>query len=235
MMSSTVANAFYLENPVPYAEMAVAQERFVAARMADAIGDAVFFLEHLPVVTLGRRGVTASLVKSPRSLASRGISFSQSTRGGDVTYHAPGQIVMYPILKLTGREADVHCYTHALEEIAIRTAASFKVEAFRRDGMTGAWTQHGKLAAIGVRLKRWVTSHGMSFNVNPDLAGFESIVPCGLRNERVTSVEAILGEDCPSLIDVRESMALHFSDVLGRTLKVRRMSGTTFLRNSSAM
>ena len=230
-----IATAFYLENPVPYAEMADAQERFVAARLAEEIGDAVFFLEHLPVVTLGRRGVTASLVKSPRSLARQGISVSRSTRGGDVTYHAQGQLIMYPILKLTGREADVRCYTHALEEIAIRTAASFKVEAFCRDGMTGAWTQHGKLAAIGVRLKRWVTSHGMSFNVDIDLAGFESIIPCGLRNERVTSLKAILGKDCPSLIGVRESMALHLADVLGRKLKVRRMSGATFLCNSSAM
>lgn len=226
-----ITKALYIDDPVPYAQMAAAQDGLVAGRIADEIGDTILFLEHLPVVTLGRRGFTPSLLKSPQSLARKGVSVSKSTRGGDVTYHAPGQIIMYPILKLTGREADVHCYTHALEEIAIRTAASYKIEAFRRDGMTGAWTRRGKLAAIGVRLKRWVTSHGMSFNVDIDLAGFESIVPCGLRNEGVISLESILGKDCPRLIEVREQMARHVSDVLGRTLTVRRISCAAFLRN----
>ncbi|MEI6807786.1 MAG: lipoyl(octanoyl) transferase LipB [bacterium] len=222
--------AIFIDGPAPYAGMADAQDRLLSARIVDEIGDTVLFVEHLPVVTIGRRGDVSCLLKSPEFLARKGIAVSQSTRGGNVTYHAPGQIVMYPILKLTGSEADVHCYTTALEEIAIRTAADFRVRAFRRSGMTGAWTDHGKLAAIGVRLKRWTTSHGMSFNVNVDLSGFDSIVPCGLRNESVTSLEAILGGKCPQLSKVRDRMARHFSDVLGRQLEIRRMTSEIFLR-----
>lgn len=223
--------AIFLDGAVPYDKMAEVQDRLVSARIADETGDIVLFLEHLPVITLGRRGDTTSLLKSPRSLARKGVSVFNSTRGGNVTYHAPGQLVMYPILKLTGREADVHGYTSSLEEVAIRTAADFKVQAFRRRGMTGAWTEHGKLAAIGVRLKRWTTSHGMSFNVNVDLCGFDAIVPCGLKNERVTSLEAILGSNSPGLSDVRSRMVVHFGDVFGRRLAVRHAVGANFLHD----
>lgn len=223
--------AICLDDPVPYAETAEAQDRLVSARIADEIGDVVLFLEHLPVITIGRRGDTDCLLQSPHTLARKGIAMAHSTRGGNVTYHAPGQLVMYPVLKLTGCEADVHGYTRALEEIAILTAADFKVEAFRRRSMTGAWTKDGKLAAIGVKLKRWTTSHGMCFNVNVDMGGFDTIIPCGLRNERVTSLKTILGGDCPLLSEVRECMAGHFSDVLGRPLEFHRMTSVLFLRN----
>lgn len=225
-----ITKAIFLEGPAPYTGMADAQDRLLSARIADEIGDTVLFVEHLPVVTIGCRGDVSCLLKSQVSLERKGIAVSRSTRGGNVTYHAPGQMVMYPILKLIGSEADVHCYTTALEEIAIRTAADYKVLAFRRCGMTGAWTEHGKLAAIGVRLKRWTTSHGMSFNVDVDLSGFDAIIPCGLRNESVTSLEAILGENCPGVDNVRSRMATHFQDVLGRQLKIRRMTSEAFLR-----
>lgn len=204
--------------PVRYAAGVRIQEALVAARQADAIPDTVLFLEHAPVITLGRRGRDQHLLASREALRQRGIDLVQSSRGGDVTYHGPGQLVMYPILKLGTAEADSHGYLENLEEIAIRTAGAFGVEAFRRAGMNGAWTSAGKLAAIGFHLKRWVTMHGMSFNVDLDLAGFNLIVGCGLVGERVTSLRELSGAKCPSLAQVRETMARHFTDVCGRPL-----------------
>ena len=221
--------AFFIDGPAPYAEMAAVQERLVSARIADEVGDTVLFLEHLSVITLGRQGDRSGLLKSPRTLARRGVTVFHSTRGGNITYHAPGQLVMYPVLKLSGSEADVHAYTHGLEEVAIRAAADFKVHAFRRRGMTGAWTEQGKLAAIGVRLKQWTTSHGMSFNVDMDLSGFGMIIPCGLSNERVASLRTILGPRCPAFDEVRARTARHFAEVFGRQLEIRRMTSEAFL------
>jgi lipoate-protein ligase B len=149
-------------------------------------------------------------------LARRGIAVETSPRGGDITYHAPGQLILYPILQLRDAEADVHAYVHQLEEIAIQTAARFGVTAYRRAGKTGAWTDRGKLAAIGVRFKRWVSSHGMSLNVNMDLAGFDTIIPCGLRGEPVTSLKALLGAECPSMEAVRTEALRQFEQIMGR-------------------
>jgi lipoyl(octanoyl) transferase len=137
-----------------------------------------------------------------------------------VTYHAPGQVVIYPILRLGSHEADAHGYLYNLEEIAIRTAADFGIDAFRREGMNGAWTDAGKIAAIGFRLKRWVSCHGMSFNVDLDLSGFNSIVACGLEGEPVASLQTILGNACPSVEQVTERMRHHFEAVCGRILKM---------------
>jgi lipoate-protein ligase B len=133
---------------------------------------------------------------------------------------------MYPILKLGTREADAHGYLENLEEIAIRTSADFGVSAFRRPGKSGAWTDAGKLAAIGFQIKRWVTLHGMSYNVDMDLGGFNLIVGCGLVGEPVTTLRAILGERTPSLTDVRSKMALHFGAVCGRPLDILDADGS---------
>ncbi len=203
---------------VPYAEGVRLQEELVRARIEERIPDVVLFLEHAPVVTLGMRSRPGHVLLSSAELDARGIGLCRTSRGGDVTFHCPGQLVMYPILRLGEREADAHGYLRNLEEIAIRTACDFNVRAFRRDGLTGAWTQGGKLAAIGIRFKRWVTFHGMSFNVSPDLSGFSAIVPCGLRNEPVTSLRELLGGAAPSVSAVRERMAIHFADVCGRPM-----------------
>lgn len=218
-----VALALVFDHPVRYADGVRVQEALVAARQADAIPDTVLFLEHHPVITLGRRGRDQFLLATPAALAARGVDLVQSSRGGDVTYHGPGQLVMYPILKLGTAEADSHGYLQNLEEIAIRTAASFGVDAFRREGMNGAWTAGGKLAAIGFHLRRWVTMHGMSFNVDLDLAGFALIVGCGLVGERVTSLRALLGDAGPSLSAVRDAMMGHFSAVCGRPLATHKV------------
>ena len=206
--------------PVPYDTGIRIQQRLYEARLAGAIPDTVLFLEHEPVVTMGRRGRRNHLVVSEEELRARGIQLALASRGGDVTYHGPGQLVMYPILRLGAREADSHGYLGNLEEIAIRTAAAFGVEAFRREGMSGAWTGAGKLAAIGFQIKRWITLHGMSFNVAQDPGGFRLIVGCGLVGERVVSLRELLGERCPELGEVRAAMIAAFEAVCARPLRV---------------
>ncbi len=218
------ALAIYLDAPVRYAEGVRLQEALRQARLADQISDTVLFLEHRPVITLGRRGRANFLLASREELERRGVDLALSSRGGDVTYHGPGQLVMYPILKLGSTDADAHGYLNNLEEILIRTASAFGVDAFRRKGMNGAWTQQGKIAAIGFALKRWVTMHGASFNVNLDLAGFSLIVGCGLVGEKVSSLREILGEGGPSIIEVREQMVRCFSEVMKRPLARENLS-----------
>ncbi len=215
----------YFDSLVPFSEGVQIQERLVAARAAERIPDTILFLEHRAVVTLGTRGRTGALLASPERLAELGIDFARASRGGDVTYHGPGQLVMYPILRLGAHEADAHGYLRNLEEIAIRTAGDFGVPAYRRDGMNGAWTDSGKIAAIGFRLKRWITIHGMSFNVNPNLSDFGLIIPCGLRGEPVSSLEKILGAACPSVEQARDHLARHFQNVCGRPIETYRRTG----------
>jgi lipoyl(octanoyl) transferase len=210
----------FFDSPISFADGVRIQNEIHRARLADRIPDTVLFLEHRPVVTLGTRGRSNYLLMTPEQLAARGIEFARASRGGDVTYHGPGQLVMYPILKLGEREADSHSYLTNLEETAIRTAADFDVVARRRKGMNGAWTDDGKIAAIGFRLKRWITMHGMSFNVSVDLDGFNTIVPCGLQGEPVSSLKKILGESCPSMEKIRSRMAHHFSEVCSRPLEL---------------
>lgn len=214
------AVAIFFEGLQPYQPLAEFQLRLVSARQAGQIPDTVLFLEHRSVVTMGRRGRSNFLKLQAEEYARRGIELVTSPRGGDVTWHGPGQLVIYPIIKLGDREADAHGYLHNLEEIAIRTAADFGVAAFRRGGKSGAWTDQGKVAAIGFRVSRWVTSHGMSFNVCPDLSGFETIVPCGLEGEKVASLKSVLGEKCPSMTAVRDSMKNHFEKICARPLEV---------------
>ena len=169
---------------------------------------------------MGRRGRRNFLVASEAELQARGVQLAQASRGGDVTYHGPGQLVMYPILRLGAQEADSHGYLHNLEEIAIQTAAAFGVPAFRREGMSGAWTGEGKLAAIGFQIKRWITLHGMSFNVAHDPAGFRLIVGCGLVGERVVSLRDLLGERSPGVAEVRTAMISAFDRICDRPLEV---------------
>ena len=206
--------------PVPYAAALQWQADLVAARHADSIPDVLLVLEHAPVITRGVRARDAHVLAAPARLTELGIELHDTPRGGDVTYHGPGQWVLYPILKLTGEAADAHAFVSNLEETAIRTAAEFGVDAERRAGKTGAWTQAGKLAAIGVRFQKWVSSHGMSFNVSPDLRHFDLIVPCGLAGERVTSLRTLLGEACPPRPASRDALLRQFAAVFGRETNV---------------
>jgi len=212
--------ASLFDTPVTYAAALQWQADLVAARQADRIPDVLLVLEHTPVITRGVRAQDAHVLAAPARLAELGIELHDTPRGGDVTYHGPGQWVLYPIVKLIGTDADAHIFVSRLEETAIRTAADFGVSATRRSGKTGVWTDSGKIAAIGVRFQKWVSSHGMSFNVSPDLSHFGLIVPCGLAGERVTSLQALLGAACPSRIEARDALLRHFAAVFEREVAV---------------
>jgi len=219
MTKHLIAHVVIYQDPVPYREGLRLQDELVARRQADDIPDTLLILEHSPVITLGIRAKHEHVLLAPDALARQGIEVAETPRGGDVTYHGPGQLVLYPVMKLTGADADAHAFVNKLEEIAILTADAFQVPAFRRKGKTGVWTDGGKIAAIGVRFKKWVSSHGMSFNVAPDLAGFGTIIPCGLHGERVTSLKELMGERCPSLREARAVMMRQFERVMDRTLE----------------
>ena len=214
-----MAWSVHFKNPVPYQTGLDIQLRLLKARQENRIPDTVLILQHQPVVTLGNRGRHNYLLKTEAEYKTLGIELFHAERGGDVTYHGPGQWVLYPILHLGGNEADSHGYLSNLEEVAIQTLADFEVGGFRKEGKSGAWTEAGKIAAIGFRLKKWVSFHGMSFNVNLNLSGFQTIVPCGLVGEPVASLKTILGGACPEMDQVRDSLLNQFSSVCSRDLE----------------
>ncbi|MFO1523366.1 MAG: lipoyl(octanoyl) transferase LipB [Kiritimatiellia bacterium] len=181
--------------------------------------DTLLVLEHHPVVTLGRRARTGHLIATPEQLAQLGVDLEVASRGGEITWHGPGQVVLYPILKLGGADDGLHGYLHALEETAIRTCAAFGVGAFRRDGMAGAWTASGKIAAIGFQFKQWVSLHGMSFNVDNDPGGFALIRGCGLVGQPVATLRGILGDRCPGAAEVGRKLIEMFAEVGGREIE----------------
>ncbi len=197
-------------------EMAAAR-----VRAGDPPGsDWLFLLEHPPVITLGRGAAGANVLASPAWLERQGFEIHETDRGGDVTYHGPGQVVGYPVLDLAGRK-DVRRYVSDLEEAMIRTCADFGVEAGRHQEHRGAWVGPRKIGAVGVHLSRWITTHGFAFNVAPDLAHFQAIVPCGIADPRlgVTSLAEVLrarGRSPPSFPEVEERLATHLAKVFGR-------------------
>lgn len=183
--------------------------------------DHLFLVEHPPVLTLGRGADRANVVAAPAWLRRQGFELHETDRGGDVTYHGPGQLVAYPVLDLNGRP-DVRRYVHALEEAMIRLCADHGVEAGRHPEHRGAWVGHRKIGAVGVHLSRWITSHGLAFNLAPDLAHFQAIVPCGIADPRlgVTTLAAELearGRPLPDAGDVEEALALHLAGALDRS------------------
>jgi lipoyl(octanoyl) transferase len=202
---------------VPYADALTLQRALVEERRASRIDDTLLLLEHPHVLTLGVRGDggRSHILATRESLSARGIEIHETGRGGDVTYHGPGQIVGYPILDLKPDRCDVHRYVRDLEEVLIRTAASYGVEAGRVDGLTGVWVGGEKLAAIGVRISRWITSHGFAFNVTTDLSYFDLIVPCGIADRGVTSLERLIGREVDPR-EVEERIAAWFCAVFHR-------------------
>jgi lipoyl(octanoyl) transferase len=190
------------------------QKEKVAQRKAGAIPDTLLLLEHPHVYTLGRNARRENLLVSEEELAARGAQVFQTDRGGDVTYHGPGQLVGYPILDLTQHRRDISWYMRSLEEVFLHTARDFGVEAVRLPGAAGVWVGNDKLTAMGVHLSRWVTSHGFALNVNTDLRYFEWIVPCGLREKGVTSLAKLLGRPV-EMEAVTERVVKHFGAVFG--------------------
>lgn len=200
---------------VPYGEGLRLQAELVGARRAGEIPDTLLLLEHPHVITLGSSADAADVLVDEVTRERLGIEVFEVGRGGSVTYHGPGQLVGYPILDLRPLGKDLHEYLRRLEDVLIRTAAAFGVEAGRREGLTGAWTEQGKLAAIGVRVSsQWITSHGVALNVSADLRYFDTIVPCGIPDETVTSLARELGR--PVGMDAAaEALTQAFAEVFG--------------------
>jgi lipoyl(octanoyl) transferase len=203
---------------IQYAEGLEIQASLVAQRQAEQIPDTLLLLEHQPVFTLGRNARPENMLFSAEALRARGFEVFETGRGGDVTYHGPGQVVGYPILDLGPDRRDVHRYVRDLEEVMIRTCAEYGVSAGRVAGLTGAWVGDEKIGAIGVRIARWVTSHGFALNVSTDLSPFDLIVPCGIRGRGVTSLERLAGSPV-SVDQVMERLAGHFAQVFERRLE----------------
>jgi lipoyl(octanoyl) transferase len=197
---------------VPYARGLELQAELVAERQAGRVPDQLLLLEHDPVFTLGRNARRENVLFPAEALRARGFEVFETGRGGDVTYHGPGQVVGYPILELPPGRRDVHRYVRDLEEVMIRTCGDHGLTAARVPGLTGAWLAQDKVGAIGVRIARWVTSHGFALNVGTDLSAFELIVPCGIRGRGVTSLERALGRPVP-LERVMDRLAFHFAAV----------------------
>jgi lipoyl(octanoyl) transferase len=207
---------------VPYSDALALQRELVEDRRAGRVDDLLLLLEHPRVLTLGVRGDggRSHVLASAERLAAEHVEIFESGRGGDVTYHGPGQIVGYPILDLHPDRLDVHRYVRDIEEVLIRVAADCGVAAHREAGLTGVWVGEEKLAAIGVRISRWITSHGFALNVTTDLDDFRLIVPCGVVGRGVTSLERL-----GIVVDratVEERIVARFAEVFDRELTAER-------------
>jgi len=204
---------------VGYPEALAMQRALVEERRADRVPDLLILLQHPAVITLGVKGDggRSNVMATPERLSELGIAVEETGRGGDVTYHGPGQIVGYPIIDLRPDRQDVHRYVRDLEEVMICTCAGYGVEAGRIPGLTGTWIGAEKIGAIGVRISRWITSHGFAFNVSTRLDHFQLIVPCGISDRGVTSLERATGLSI-GVEEVEERITHHFGQVFERRL-----------------
>jgi len=207
---------------VPYADALALQRSLVEERQAGRIDDTLLLVEHPHVLTLGVRGDggRSHILASGEVLAARGIEVHETGRGGDITYHGPGQLVGYPIVDLKPDRRDVHKYVRDLEEVLIRLARDYGISAERVPGLTGVWVDDEKLAAIGVRISRWVTSHGFALNVTTNLDYFGLIVPCGIADRGVTSLERLL-ERPIEMSEVEDRLVARFEDVFAFASQLR--------------
>ncbi len=206
----------WLDRPRPYAPTWELQRRIHAERVADRCPDTVLLLEHEPVVTVGRNGSHANLLTSEALLRARGIDLVHNDRGGDVTYHGPGQLIGYPIVDLKRLHHDVHRFLREIEEGLIRAVTRWGIRADRNPGKTGVWVGEEKLASIGLKASHWVTMHGFALNVTTDLAAFDWIVPCGIAGCRMTSIEKLTGL-APETRDVGNVVADELARIWDRT------------------
>jgi lipoyl(octanoyl) transferase len=200
-----------------YADALQLQRSLVEERRAGRVPDLLLLLQHPPVITVGVKGDggRSNIVVPPSQLAGLGIEVCETGRGGDITYHGPGQVVGYPIMDLRPDRCDVHRYVRDLEDVMIRTCADFGVQAGRVAGLTGTWVGEDKIGAIGVRISRWITSHGFAFNVATNLDHFRLIVPCGIRGRGVTSLSHAIGRSI-AIAEVEDSLARRFCEVFER-------------------
>jgi lipoate-protein ligase B len=219
-LSASVTKSCYFTcfpEPIEYGRALDLQMRVCGRKKEGFAPDVLLLLEHPPVITMGRNGDWQNLVVPEHALQARGVSRFQVDRGGDITFHGPGQLVGYPLLKLEALEQDVHRYMRNLEEAVIGLLDDFGIPAGREQKHTGVWTNSGKVCAMGVHISRWVTRHGLALNVNTDLDFYDLIVPCGLRGRQVTSMKAILGREM-NLQGVADGLAEHFGRVFQREM-----------------
>ena len=201
---------------VEYSEaLGIQQETELAVKQGDQ-PDTLLLLEHPHTLTVGRRGDSTGILMSPELLTVRGVAVFETNRGGKITYHGLGQVVGYPIISLSPDREDVHRYVRDLEEVLIRTLADYRIDAFRLEGLTGVHTTRGKVAAIGVHIARWITTHGFALNVNTDLSFFNLIIAC--EGEQVTSMEDLLGREI-DMQEVEDRLARRFAEVFEMELE----------------
>jgi lipoate-protein ligase B len=208
----------YWLGSVEYHEAYDMQKRMLASRLRGEMPDAILLLEHLPVFTIGKSGKQENVLVPRGELLKRGITLFFTDRGGDVTYHGPGQLVAYPIMDLRDRNKDLHRYVYELEEAIIRTLGEYAIEGCRDETHPGVWVEGDEIAAIGLSVKNWVTMHGISINVNPNMDHFSLIHPCGFTDRRATSIARILSVDIP-IGEIMHKFVLHFSSVFGADLE----------------
>ncbi len=207
---------------VPYAQGLELQQRLVDQRRAGDIDDTLLLLEHPHVITLGTASKASNVLLDATQRAASSIELFETGRGGDVTYHGPGQLVGYPILDLKPDRCDLHRYVRDIEEVIIRALRTWDVPATRITGLTGVWVNDAKICAIGVRVSSgWITSHGFALNVATDLSFFGAIVPCGISDRGVTSLERVLGTHAPDMRIVSDVVTAAFAEVFERRLVVR--------------
>jgi lipoyl(octanoyl) transferase len=213
---------------VPYDEALALQRQLVEERRSGRVPDLLLLLQHPAVITLGVKGDggRANIVATVERLAELGIAVHETGRGGDVTYHGPGQIVGYPVLDLRPDRCDVHRYVRDLEDVMMRVCADYGVTAGRIKGLTGTWVGAEKIGAIGVRLSRWITSHGFAFNVSTDLDHFKLIVPCGIGDRGVTSLERVTGRRI-SLSEVEDAFVRRFQEIFERVTITEETSASS--------
>jgi lipoyl(octanoyl) transferase len=210
---------------MPYGEALELQRSIARDRISGAISqDVLLLLEHPPVVTLGRSSKEKHLVASPEFLQSHGVELFEVERGGDVTFHGPGQLVGYPIIDLKRHRQDLHWYLRKIEESLINTLADYDIPGERNTSYTGVWTRGKKIASIGVHARDWVTWHGFALNVTTDLSFFDLIIPCGISGVVMTSIARELGSEEVSAQDVRERVAAKFADAFDLTAVVTSRS-----------
>ena len=208
----------YRLGSLPYARAHALQERLVEARKEERIGDVLLLLEHPKVITLGRAAKTQNILRTESELVASGYDLHETGRGGDVTFHGPGQLVAYPIVDLKPDRQDVRRYVSDLEETMIRVCADYGLSAGRVAGRNGAWIGERKVGAVGVRISRWITMHGFALNVSTDLSQFDAIIPCGIADAGVTSLSRELGRTVPRA-EVQDAAAQHLATLLGAELR----------------
>jgi lipoate-protein ligase B len=210
---STFKTLWYIDaGSIDYRTAWDIQKEVLKKRIAGEIPDTLLLLEHPNTYTLGKTADKLHLIGNERFLKEHNISIFEIDRGGDITYHGPGQIVGYPIIHLSDWEQDAHKYLRALEEVIIRVCSEYNIEAGRNTEYTGVWVDDAKIAAIGIKISRWVTMHGFAFNINTDLNLFNGIIPCGIQGKPVISLEKILGKKI-NVDEVKKKIRRHFVDI----------------------